>query len=658
MFSFINGRLSIGIRLALVACIFIASAAVSAFIQYARGKENTDFSRKELAGSAYIAAVWQSLQSGTPFSGQDGAQFASRDAAAAFAAAQGWDNRVASASGLILAAADGSNLTLDPDLDSYYAMDAATVKLPNLLNMSLALDKAVALPRSGADRRLKLAMALDRFSNAADAAFASLDASMKNNAAGLTLQALQTYRSALQASTAAMIKAAQEGTPSGYAAASAPFSAILDKSWRATNGELARLLEVRIAGQVKTLITDLAVVLALLLVSTLLTGIVTFGLSRRFKGLDAAMTGLNRGDKTVIVPYLSDRNETGRIAATLETLKQSMIGREAAEEKAQARNVELVISSFGSGLAALAGRDLSKRLDQPLPAGYRQLQSDYNAAMEELSQALGDVSRRSNDIAAKAGEISSAADQTAQRTERQAGALEQTSASMKQITDAVGTAAARAAEAHAAAATAKNRAEHGSSVAAKAVQAMDSIAKSSGEISQIIGVIDEIAFQTNLLSLNANVEAARVGEAGQGFAVVAGEVRALAQRSADSAKQIKQLIKTSETQVQSGVTLVEQSGAELASIVEDIARITAFMNEIAESGKQQANTLGEVNLAIGEIDQATQQSAAMVEESTAASKALAEITHDLAKLVGRFRLGSGPRSGSGPPAPMPAQTAA
>jgi methyl-accepting chemotaxis protein len=644
MFSFINGRLSIGVRLALVACFFIASAAVSAAIQYARGKENTDFSRKELAGSTYIAEVWQSLQSNTPLPGQaqDDARFASRDAAAAFAAAQGWDDRVAAASGLILAAADGSNLTLDPDLDSYYAMDATTVKLPNLLAMSLALDKAVALPRSDADRRIKLAMALDRFSNAADAAFASLDASMKNNAAGLTRQALQSLRTQLQAATAAMRKAAQaemDGAQADYAAASAPFPAILDKSWRAGNGELARLLALRIAGQRKTLIADLAIVLALLLVSTLLTGIVTFGLSRRFKGLDAAMSGLNRGDKRVTVPYRSDRNETGRIAATLETLKQSMIGREAAEEKAQARNVALVVSSFGGGLSALAGRDLSRRLDQPLPAGYRQLQTDFNAAMDELSQALGDVSLRSNDIAAKANEISSAADQTAQRTERQAGALEQTAASMKQITAAVGTSAARAAEAHAAAQKAKNHTERCSSVATKAMAAMGSIAKSSGAMSQIIGVIDEIAFQTNLLALNAGVEAARAGEAGRGFAVVASEVRELAQRSATSAKEIKGLIKTSEDQVQDGVTLVEQSGSELASIAGEIARINAFMNEIAEAGKVQANTLGEVNLAIGEIDQATQQSAAMVEESTAASKALAEITRDLALLVGRFHLG-------------------
>jgi methyl-accepting chemotaxis protein len=335
MFSFINGRLSIGARLALVAGIFIASAAVSAAILYQRGKENTDFSRKELVGTAYIAEIWQSLQSGTPLAGhaQYDAQFASRDAAASFAAATGWDGRVAAASALILAAADGSNLTLDPDLDSYYAMDAATVKLPNLLALSLALNQAVAQPKSGADRRIKIAMALDRFANAADAAYASLDASMKDNAAGLTRRALQAQRSALQAATAAMIKAAKaemDGAPSNYAAAAAPFPALLDTSWRATGGELARLLAVRIAGQEKTLLTDLAVVLALLLVSTLLTGIITFGLSRRFRGLDAAMSGLNRGDKNVTVPYLSDRNETGRIAATLETLKQSLIGREAA----------------------------------------------------------------------------------------------------------------------------------------------------------------------------------------------------------------------------------------------------------------------------------------------------------------------------------------
>ena len=186
MFGFINGRLSIGLRLTLVACLFVASAAVSAVIQFQRGSENSDFSKKELLGAQYNGLIWNALQGGD-FSSLAGhaesdALFSSADAYAAFAKAGNWDERVGTVTGLIVAVADGSNLTLDPDLDSYYAMDASTVKLPNLLAMSLALNKAMATPASDTDRRIKIAMALDRFKAAADATYGSLDASIKNNA--------------------------------------------------------------------------------------------------------------------------------------------------------------------------------------------------------------------------------------------------------------------------------------------------------------------------------------------------------------------------------------------------------------------------------------------------------------------------------------------
>ena len=183
-------------------------------------------------------------------------------------------------------------------------------------------------------------------------------------------------------------------------------------------------------------------------------------------------------------------------------------------------------------------------------------------------------------------------------------------------------------------------AKKGAVVVRQAVEAMDAIAKSSQQISQIIGVIDEIAFQTNLLALNAGVEAARAGEAGRGFAVVASEVRALAQRSADAAREIKGLISTSTTQVNRGVSLVAETGKSLERIVAQVADVNEVIAEIASGAKEQSIALAEVNTAIGQMDQVTQQNATMVEETTAASHSLSQETEQLADLIGQFRVQS------------------
>ena len=228
---------------------------------------------------------------------------------------------------------------------------------------------------------------------------------------------------------------------------------------------------------------------------------------------------------------------------------------------------------------------------------------------------------------------------------------------MDEITATVRRTAEGAKHARAVVGSARASAERSGGVVRQAVEAMAGIEKSSREISQIIGVIDEIAFQTNLLALNAGVEAARAGDAGRGFAVVASEVRALAQRSAEAAKEIKALISTSGVQVEHGVAYVGQTGEALVAIVGQVAEIDGIVGEIASSAQEQATGLDQVNTAVNQMDQVTQQNAAMVEEATAASHALSQETGELGRLIGEFRLGDDAQAPRRAAAPAPVRVA-
>jgi methyl-accepting chemotaxis protein len=237
------------------------------------------------------------------------------------------------------------------------------------------------------------------------------------------------------------------------------------------------------------------------------------------------------------------------------------------------------------------------------------------------------------------GEISTSADDQSRRTAQQAASLEETAAALDEITATVKKTADGAAHARDVVSSTKAGAEKSDEVVRQAITAMGDIERSSQQINHIIGVIDEIAFQTNLLALNAGVEAARAGEAGRGFAVVASEVRALAQRSADAAKQIKGLISASTKQVEQGVDLVGQMGKALESIMTEVTEINTVVSEIAAGAKEQSVGLQEINTGVSQMDQATQQNAAVVEETTAASHGLAREIEKLLALVGRFETG-------------------
>jgi methyl-accepting chemotaxis protein len=296
------------------------------------------------------------------------------------------------------------------------------------------------------------------------------------------------------------------------------------------------------------------------------------------------------------------------------------------------------LTHIGAGLARLANKDLTQKIEQPFAPAFEKLRADFNDAHDDLSGTVRDILRGADNIHSGSSEISEAADGLSRRTEQQAASLEQTAAALDEITATVGKTATSARQARETVGLAHQDADKSGQVVSDAIVAIGAIEKSSGEISQIIGVIDEIAFQTNLLALNAGVEAARAGEAGRGFAVVASEVRALAQRSAEAAKEIKSLIHTSTAEVQNGVRLVGQAGIALKDIVGKVQDLSGVVAEIAASANEQATALQEVNTAINQMDQMTQQNAAMVEESTAASHSLAQEAQKLATLISRFRI--------------------
>jgi methyl-accepting chemotaxis protein len=384
-------------------------------------------------------------------------------------------------------------------------------------------------------------------------------------------------------------------------------------------------------------------------------------LSNLLGALSGAMRRLAGGDLTTEIAGRDRRDELGQMAEALVTFRQAAIDK-AALEKTGAEQRELleaerrrkaevdrlsmeanghVVGSLGLALERLSRGDLSHSVDQAYAEEYEAIRTNFNAAVAQLREAMSGIASNTTGIRTGSVEIATAADDLAKRTERQAAALAETAASVSLVVKTVGETAQGAAEARKIVASAIDDAARGGEIVNEAVSVMGEIEKSAQQISQIIGVIDEIAFQTNLLALNAGVEAARAGDAGRGFAVVASEVRALAQRSAEAAKDIKGLIQASTAQVGKGVTQVDETGKALSRIQTRIAEINDLVTKIAASAQTQATSLAEVNIAIGEMDRATQQNAAMVEESTAASHSLASEANLLAGLVERFNLGSG-----------------
>ena len=381
--------------------------------------------------------------------------------------------------------------------------------------------------------------------------------------------------------------------------------------------------------------------------------------SKPLNGITEAMQRLARGDAAIHVPGSHRRDEIGAMARAVLVFRRAAVDkarleRQAAEhraevereredaDEAQLRAIEseraLVNDSVGVALGRLAAKDLSHRLSSDMPAVYRPLQGDFNAAMAELGHTISSVAAAVNAIGAGARQLSAASDNLSSRTEQQAANLDQTTAALSEIAGTIKRAAECATQAREVVAAANADSQASREVVRDAVAAMDTISATSQRIGQIIGVNDEIAFQTNLLALNAGVEAARAGDSGKGFAIVASEVRALAQRSADAAKEIKALVTASTAEVGAGVRLVRGAGAALDRTLAKVAEIDAIVSDIADGAAQQSKRVSQIDASVEDLDQMTQQNAAMVEQSASSTRALSQESEQLAELVGQFRL--------------------
>ena len=671
MFEAINTRLSIPARLILIGSLFVAPLALLVYLFVSQSFNDINFASREAEGSRYLANVWpsyiKSAIDNAPVAEPPAeraafdAEFGTAATSAPYVEAKTVGEKLDAGVAFIGNVADTSNLTLDPDLDSFYAMDAVTVRLPGVVNAAMALKSAHAEAPATKSRVVDIAYAASHLETFANDAQSSLGSAIRNNTAGDTAKALSVPTDAFKAAAQVVIEKTRAVLASGDGKdlPQAIDALILktDEIWKPANAELARLLQARLHRFEGVMLRDLAIAGAFAFLAALLSFTIGRALSRRLQTLLVVMDRLIANDSTVDVPFLSDVNETGRIAKALSVFRDSVVERsklksekalqaefeaervanERQKEAAQ-RTLDLAITRLADGLRRLSDADLTVHLGEGFEGDFGAIRDDFNKTVADLSTILADVAQSTFSIEAASQELLNASGDLARRTEQQAEQLEESTVAIRDLAGVIDRTAEASAKTKDMISTTKVEAEASLNVVMETVNSIERIRTSSEEIGAIVGVIDEIAFQTNLLALNAGVEAARAGEAGRGFAVVAAEVRALAQRSAEAADEIKALIANSSEAVATGVERVQQTGAAFERIKTNIVVIDHGMAEIAGQSIDQSNILRKFNLSLADMDHVTQQNAAMAEQASAACLSLTRECQRLGDIIAKFTL--------------------
>ncbi len=669
IFRFQN--VSLTVKIALIVGVLLLPLAAISYFHVKQNTASTAAAKAERVGVAYLRNLQPALlmatatePSATVISARslddpDAATLNISDHAktleVAFAVAHGsrpTAKLASQVSDLIGSMSDASALSLDPDIDSYYLQDALIVQLTAMLTHAQELSLAVhgGQVSSSPEALSALTATVTKFGVAKDAFTSDISKAVAGDQSGDVGRHLDILQKALSEATAKLYAAAQARDAAAINAAVEETRSAASAFMSPADDMLDTLLASRIAAIHSDLFMELGTAGILVFIAlgfALLTAVSFVGPMAK---MTAAMGELAAGNLQVEVPGIGRKDEVGKLASATAAFKEQLIVADKAKaeqermrgehEKDREEQVRIIVDSIGVGLDSLAKGDLTHRIGAELSGPFAKLKDDLNKAMGMLQETMKDVLSSTGTITTGAGEIMQAANDLSKRTEHQAASLEETAAALEQITATVKKTAQNTKEVSTIVASAKSAAENGGAVVSNAITAMYEIEQSSKKITDIIGVIDEIAFQTNLLALNAGVEAARAGDAGKGFAVVASEVRALAQRSGEAAKQIKTLIKASSEQVGSGVRLVDESGQALKQLAEQVIGINALVSEMAEAAQQQSTGIEEVNTAVSQMDQVTQQNAAMVEQSTAASRNLSQETGELSRLMAFFDVGA------------------
>ncbi|WP_169306312.1 methyl-accepting chemotaxis protein [Paracoccus hibiscisoli] len=426
----------------------------------------------------------------------------------------------------------------------------------------------------------------------------------------------------------------------------------VDESWTL----LMQVPRATVMAQVTATRDRAVMAAALLLLLTL--AVVWFGaqiISRPIEAMTAAMRRLADGHLDTPIPHSGRRDEIGGMASAMQIFRDRAIEAKRLEDEAASSRAEReqaaqaeaarqsrVVREIGTGLERLAAGDMTHQIGSPahdpFPQGYDSLRLAFNGVVTRLSQTIRRIADVAHQVRGGADEINMAAGELSSRAETQAATLEQSAAALNQMNESLRQTAESARGAERASSQNRDIARDSAGVVTEAVTAMRGIQKSSEQITRIIGVIDDIAFQTNLLALNAGVEAARAGEAGRGFAVVASEVRGLAQRAAESAREVRGLISESAAQVKTGSELVGRTGDSLAVILQKASEVSEQIAAIALATSEQSVGLGEINTGVNQLDQVTQQNAAVAEQATAASMSLRQQAEVLSSEIGAFQV--------------------